>query len=188
MLAETTETFADQFDLSLLVGENNDGKFQAQYNVVLASLCLASPVFKAMHLGPFKEKDERIIRLPEDDPDGLSTLLRIMHFQFKALPKFTIDRIAKIAIMSDKYQCIEILHPWMDEIQETISASALDWAKVEDSLFAAWIFKEHDSFKKALRCIILDSKTNYRLDLMINERKVDEALLPEGMKSGFLDS
>ncbi|KAB5545489.1 hypothetical protein GE09DRAFT_1060951 [Coniochaeta sp. 2T2.1] len=74
-------------DLRLEVGPE-----EATYVVCSRTLSRASPVFKAMLYGSFAEakpadpKKTWIVKLPEDDPPALATLLNIMYGAFGKVP------------------------------------------------------------------------------------------------------
>ncbi|KAK5653078.1 hypothetical protein OQA88_9365 [Cercophora sp. LCS_1] len=87
-------------------------------------LCLASPVFKVMLTGNFREAREfrnlnaskegqtepYTIELPEDNPLGMTNLLHLLHFNFDKIPEtIAVKEIEYIAILCDKYQCAHIL-------------------------------------------------------------------------------
>lgn len=62
-----------------------------------------------MLLGPFKEKDSKVIELLEDDAESLELILRVAHLQFDKLPTFSRASVFKLAVTGDKYQCLPIL-------------------------------------------------------------------------------
>ncbi len=79
-------------------------------------LCLASPVFKAMISGKFKESIELAekrasstpyaLALPEDDAEATVLLCRTLHFSLCDVPeKPTSVCLEKLAYVCDKYQC-----------------------------------------------------------------------------------
>ncbi|KAK0629325.1 hypothetical protein B0T17DRAFT_597729 [Bombardia bombarda] len=82
-------------------------------------LSLASPVFNILLNGPFKEaadlKEKRSsselyeLNLPEDDPEAVIILLRLVHF--KAIESIPLDHmplsLERLAFLCDKYECTE---------------------------------------------------------------------------------
>ena len=145
-------TLTDSSDLQLFVGKKEDGTFRTQFDVASVALCLASPVFKAMLLGPFKEKDSKVIELPEDDAESLELFLRVAHLRFDTLPAFSKRRVQKLAVTGDKYQCLSVLYPW------------------------------RHAFRAALEHVILSaSKGETDSQLVVAGTKVREDLIPEGL-------
>ncbi|KAF7945757.1 uncharacterized protein EAE97_004795 [Botrytis byssoidea] len=77
-------------------------------------MSFASPVFKAMLTGEFREavelreKGGTKIPLPDDDVDAMITLVKVIHGRLKSISKCTnLILLTKIAILVDKYQCHE---------------------------------------------------------------------------------
>lgn len=83
-------------------------------------LSLASPVFRAMFSGKYKEAvalaDASVslvpytLDLPEDDAEATILLCRIMHFKTNdADDKPTPDTLQQLAMLADKYQCAHVV-------------------------------------------------------------------------------
>ncbi|KFY21379.1 hypothetical protein V493_07453 [Pseudogymnoascus sp. VKM F-4281 (FW-2241)] len=107
--------------------ENTGGKKKRIRELVVSSkvLSLASPVFKAMFCGNFKESIELAVKktsleptslepygisLPEDDADATTILCRVLHYKIDEIPeKPTTICLEKLAFLSDKYQCVNAL-------------------------------------------------------------------------------
>jgi hypothetical protein len=94
-----------------------DIKLEAQELTVSSKvLSLASPVFKAMISGKFKESIELAeakasskpyaLPLPETDAEAIIILCRILHYSLYNIPeKLTTVCLEKLAFLCDKYQC-----------------------------------------------------------------------------------
>jgi hypothetical protein len=83
-------------------------------------LSLASPVFKAMLSGRFKEGIDLAegiastkpytLNLPDDDAEATIILCKILHFNINNVPeKPTPVCLEKLAFLCDKYQCISAM-------------------------------------------------------------------------------
>jgi hypothetical protein len=83
-------------------------------------LSLASPVFRVMIGGKFKESVELAekkassetcdLPLPEDDAEATIIFCRILHFNVNGVPeKPTTVLLEKLAYLCDKYQCISAM-------------------------------------------------------------------------------
>jgi hypothetical protein len=99
-------------------GETVDKKLEVQELTVSSKvLSLASPVFKVMISGRFKESIELAekkassksyaLPLPENDAEATIILCRILHFSVNDVPKKpTTVCLEKLAFLCDKYQCL----------------------------------------------------------------------------------
>ena len=74
-----------------------------------------------MLFGPWKEakpaQGDWIVELPEDNPDGISSLLSIVHAQFTdtAVPNnISADLLYNILVVADKYDMVQKIRPWAD--------------------------------------------------------------------------
>jgi len=91
-----------------------------EFTVSSKVLSLASPVFKAMLSGRFKEgidlargiasTKSYALNLPDDDAEATIILCRILHFNINDVPeKPTPVCLEKLAFLCDKYQCISAM-------------------------------------------------------------------------------
>lgn len=98
------------------------GKKLETWELIVSSkvLSLASPVFRVMIGGRFKESVELAekktssetynLPLPEDDADATIILCRILHFSINDVPeKPTTVCLERLAYLCDKYQCISAM-------------------------------------------------------------------------------
>jgi hypothetical protein len=108
-------------DLILRVGaalDDKDGPIS--YRVCSSALRRASPVCKAMLFGPWREArpanecEPWRVELPEDSPRHLCVLLDIIHGNFSSVPQkpATIDDLACILSITDKYELAPSIQPW----------------------------------------------------------------------------
>ncbi|KAL1840022.1 hypothetical protein VTJ49DRAFT_893 [Mycothermus thermophilus] len=104
-------------DLILRVGVDFS---RQQFKVCSSTMRRASPVWKAMLFGPWKEAKPAagtwIVDLPEDDADRLRVLLDILHGNFDAVPEKIDDvlHLAKTLDIADKYDMISRIRPTPD--------------------------------------------------------------------------
>ncbi|KAI9645543.1 hypothetical protein NHQ30_006285 [Ciborinia camelliae] len=75
-------------------------------------LSVASPVFRRMFRGSFKEgielktTNKLTLPLPKDDPAAMKILINIFHGQYENVPgNIHVELLAKIAILVDYDQC-----------------------------------------------------------------------------------
>ncbi|KAK7734345.1 hypothetical protein SLS57_000038 [Botryosphaeria dothidea] len=63
---------------------------------------------------PFNEgtRGDRVIPLPDDDPEGLAILLNIAHFRFeRVLMVLTFHGLLHVAILTEKYRATKMVRP-----------------------------------------------------------------------------
>ncbi|KAI9882231.1 MAG: hypothetical protein M1823_006025 [Watsoniomyces obsoletus] len=129
-----------------LVGDSDELEVTVDVEVLVSSkhLSLASPVFKAMLRGSFRESvklantKEVEVRLPDDDADIMLLMLKVIHHHWRSASR-SIDfvTIKNVALMVDKYA-----------VKETAAAGFYIWLNVLeppepksfDSTVAAWLF------------------------------------------------
>ncbi|PNP78619.1 hypothetical protein FNYG_07965 [Fusarium nygamai] len=94
--------------------ENGDPN-QVVFRVSAKHLCLASPVFRRMIQGQFKESEPNEqglfeIRTSEWDAEALLIILDIIHGHHSSVPKRpSLDVIAQIGIIVDYDDCLEVV-------------------------------------------------------------------------------
>jgi hypothetical protein len=128
-------------------------------------LRLVSPVFRVLlqqHAhggGP----QRTTIPIHNDDPRALLILLYIFHHRTRKVPdSISLDSLAKIATLVDKYNCAEAVEPfsrvWIDKLKcnrpDAFSGTLLQW------LYIAWALKEPQEFKHAIRIAQRESCDN----------------------------
>ncbi|KAK5692388.1 hypothetical protein LTR97_010696 [Elasticomyces elasticus] len=104
-------TIAEEGDVILVL---DDGKKRIRVSAALLSM--ASSVFKAM-LGPhFLEgqvqrspENPQHIHLPEDDPEAMVTLSKLVHFDTPDDSTVGPRSLRKVAVVADKYDCTQAI-------------------------------------------------------------------------------
>jgi hypothetical protein len=135
-------------DLTLLVGESPVHRFMVSRN----TLCMASPVFRAMLTGRFIEAWKDEIQLEGDDPDAMLIVLRIAHLRFSEVKRFfrKPSELVSLAIICDKYDmvatCRPFIHDWMkkwlnkhDDNEEDRDENR-EYRIGQEGLWTAWVF------------------------------------------------
>jgi hypothetical protein len=137
-------------------------KYQSEHNVYIQvsakHLMLASPVFKSMLTGSWKESvtssklQNGSIEISTDswDIDAFLILLRIIHCQFNQVPrKLSLEMLAKVAVIVDYYKCKEVVQFFSDTW-----IVVLEEAYVEEysrdlilRLWIAWFFQLSSQFR-----------------------------------------
>ncbi|KAF7886461.1 hypothetical protein EAF00_010564 [Botryotinia globosa] len=140
--------------------------FRAGILVSSKHMSFASPVFKAMLTGEFREavelreKGRTEIPLPDDDVGAMITLVKVIHGRFKSVNKYpNLVLFAKLAILVDKYQCHEstefAVKIWTANPRPVPWSRS--WYNTACWLCVAWVFGLDDEFIKATEKIIRES-------------------------------
>ena len=105
-----------------VIGEEGAGRSR-DFLASSKLLKLASPVFAKMFAPCFREgaalrsstETCPTVQLEEDDPDAMELLLRALHFDTENVPETapSPDTLAKLSILSDKYDCNRAMKPWI---------------------------------------------------------------------------
>ncbi|AEO63655.1 uncharacterized protein THITE_2015701, partial [Thermothielavioides terrestris NRRL 8126] len=103
-------------DLLLRVGFERAGEEALEVQVCSATMRRASPVWKAMLFGPWKEskpaEGDWVADLPEDDPWPILVILRIIHGAFDEVPEdLSLSELSRILVYTDKYDMVHVLRP-----------------------------------------------------------------------------
>ncbi|QDS73117.1 hypothetical protein FKW77_001062 [Venturia effusa] len=96
-------------DLTLIVEEH---RFRVSRN----TLCMASPVWRAMLKGPFRESTQKEITLSDDEPQALLTVLRIVYLRtYEISREMSLSQLVSIATICDKYDTVAVCRPMVEE-------------------------------------------------------------------------
>jgi hypothetical protein len=105
--------------------DNHQHMEAKSYRVSSHVLSQLSPVFRAMFFGRFREADQEVVELPDDDPEAMKTLLHIAHLQFGPVYEVLdrnapnhdnyrlVDDVYGIVVVANKYLAVEQLRPWV---------------------------------------------------------------------------
>ncbi|KAF7530155.1 hypothetical protein G7054_g9668 [Neopestalotiopsis clavispora] len=105
--------------------DNHQHTAAMSFRVSSHVLSQLSPVFRAMFFGRFREADQEIVELPDDDPEAMETLLHIAHLQFgpacDIIGRHTatddnyrlVDDVYGLVVVANKYLAIDQLRPWV---------------------------------------------------------------------------
>lgn len=166
----------------LFILPSQNGERTARFQVNSNSLCLASPVFRAM-LGSnshFKEATALEARaknpasppveitLADDDPNALALVLRIIHHQNNSLPKtLSEDQLYEVAIICDKYDLRHALMLWLDQsFPPSIREDGI--VKAYKGLFMAYAFARPELFRQLSKQLILTCRPDMPAELVID--------------------
>ncbi|PQE15496.1 BTB POZ domain-containing protein [Rutstroemia sp. NJR-2017a WRK4] len=145
-------------------------------------MSLASPVFKAMLQGGFREGEELrgmkkiSLPLPDDDTEAMKILIHWVHCKLNSVPvKVNLELFTNIAILVDKYRMHEVLKIMTPIWTKHLEADMMKtWNSVVRWICIAWVFGMHEEFQKATQILHQQSKKH------ISQRMQEEnlSLLP----------
>ncbi|KAI5797525.1 hypothetical protein DFH27DRAFT_107042 [Peziza echinospora] len=121
-------SFYSNSDLTLkaILGEGDNKEKPVALHVASTALCIASPVFRAMLAqdkylegaglhSSRKLGQSYILQLPEDDAESLAILCHIIHLNHHKVPRsMTVERLARLCVVLDKYVCTLAAASWID--------------------------------------------------------------------------
>ncbi|KAI1015507.1 hypothetical protein LB504_011061 [Fusarium proliferatum] len=162
---DVTASIESPNDLKNLKPSNEHGQnVELCYRVSSAHLMLASPVFRAMLDGPFKEsshnKDGRFeVKTSECSAEALLILLDIMHGHHRDVPKtIEFSLLTEMAILVDYYECHEIVEMfaenWMASVIQEDDIEESDYPTNMSRLFISWVFGKIALFNSVVYSII----------------------------------
>lgn len=158
------EKIAPDGDILLIIGTPPTAKVV----VWSATLKRTLAVFSAMLSSKFSEgqgvgssQTPKEITLPDDDPIAISNMCNLTHghrLTVKQLPKIS-TRVLKLAIVIDKYACVEVLYyqtqaillKWLDEFPD---ADIIAYGQIAA---AAYLLDQPRVFNKATKGLIGES-------------------------------
>ncbi|CVL06758.1 uncharacterized protein FMAN_11859 [Fusarium mangiferae] len=161
---DVTSSIQSLDDLRNLKPSYDGQNVELCYRVSSAHLMLASPVFKAMIDGPFKEsshnKDGRFeVKTSECSAEALLILLDIIHGHHRDVPKtMEFSLLTEMAILVDYYECHEIVEMfaenWMASVIQEDDIEESDYQTNMSRLFISWVFGKIALFNSVVYSII----------------------------------
>ncbi|CZR54653.1 uncharacterized protein PAC_04537 [Phialocephala subalpina] len=173
------------------------------------AMSLASPVWKNFAYPPWNAADSGPVEeldFTEDDPNALLLLLQVIHFEFAPVKeqKPGTDQIYQLAILCDKYDCVHLVGPWLDDWLEKAESidvvrhhtylllkrfrggdnnSACKEVDSEKWLFIAWVFGKQEIFEQTAKNKLLRACTNEEGQLLTFKNELaPEAMPPDVLK------
>ncbi|KAI9048631.1 hypothetical protein LZ554_007463 [Drepanopeziza brunnea f. sp. 'monogermtubi'] len=141
-------------------GEGAAAEPQKGVDMLVSSkhLSLASPVFKAMLQGSFRESQilhstgKVEVPLPEDNPAHFEILLNLIHGRPKRVPtEVDLVTLTGLAILVDKYQLADVVDLykslWAQNLKDTFPEIYMSNMEMLSWLTFAWVFKLPEEFQ-----------------------------------------
>jgi hypothetical protein len=158
-------------DLTLNVGEDLNGEPTHRFRVSRHTMCMASPVWRAMLTGQFIEATKNEIPFVDDDPEALLLVLRVAHLKVHEVSRsLTLPQLINVATICDKYDTVSICQPFVGEwvqswlldsltqigqtINRHLSAGCEGW------LWVAWVFGYQKQFTELANLLRISIETD----------------------------
>lgn len=153
-------------DLRFEVGQETEGTTRTLI-VCSKAVARASMLFRTMLFGGFAAgkrtaTSEWTIALPEDNAEAFTTLMHMVHANFKMVPAtVTRDQLYEITILTDKYSMTEVLRPWANAWVSPFVAPYVPSAAGDERLiWIAWELGHRKLFKDTLTFLLLNASAN----------------------------
>ncbi|KAI3576470.1 hypothetical protein IWW34DRAFT_81968 [Fusarium oxysporum f. sp. albedinis] len=144
---------------------------------------LASPGFKAMLDGPFKESCRNQYgrfeaKAFEYSAEALLILLDIMHGHHRRVPKtMELSLLTEMAILVDYYMCHEIVEMfaenWIASVIQEDEIEGSDYQANISRLFISWVFEKTELFNSIVYSILKLAARPIRTDLPLPSTILD---------------
>jgi hypothetical protein len=116
----------------------------------------------------------------EDDADALLLILRIAHLDFISVKKrLSVEELYNLAILCDKYDCVHLIKPWVDEWLRDAELQIL--GESAKRLFIAWSFGRTERFKNAASVLLMQSGMDETGQLLDLKGQAIPEVMPPGM-------
>ncbi|KAK3299849.1 uncharacterized protein B0H64DRAFT_428024 [Chaetomium fimeti] len=120
------ESFDDHGNLTLIVGKANA---QVNFRVCSYSLRRVSARWHDLLYGPSSDPKDReglhgwVVRLPEDDPEAMRIVLRVVHGDLSNMPVIlSQDALSHLTALCERHNMVGLLKPfwggWVDKLPE----------------------------------------------------------------------
>jgi hypothetical protein len=150
--------------------EDSNEEQRVRIRVSSKHMKLASPVFRRMSTGPWKESQdlaagERIeIKRGDRDVesiDALLILMNVIHGHGRKVPReVTLDTLADIAMHVDYMECYEAVDVmaeiWIDKLLKSMPFTFCD--DIVSWIFISWVFQQPSAFTTATKIAVTQSQ------------------------------
>jgi len=176
-----TTDIAPDGDVTLIIGPE-----KASFKVFSQVLKISSKVFPAMFNPQFREGQSLLqhssttIPLPEDDPEAMETLLRVLHGSdsWTHYLKFDGGHILRVAIATDKYDCNVAMGPVARICLDTAAKNEeIKTEELLDWLMAAYWLEDHQGFEELSLRLVMEHQGSYLTACKADNSNLDQETL-----------
>lgn len=128
--------------------DNSTHQKEVRFRLSSKHIILASPYFKTMLGGPWREADELELEADDWDTEALLIIMRVIHGQNQHVPRLIkLELLAKIAVLVDYYECRDAIdlaaEIWIKQLTppEEPSKDLVFW------LLISWVFRREEIFR-----------------------------------------
>lgn len=139
--------------------EHDDVTFAA-FKVSSTAMIRASPFWEKVFLGPWAESQpghSKILNYTEDDPKSLEILLNTIHLRFNRVPQvLTLEVLASMAVLTDKFRATSVVGPWMNRWVEALKGTLHTDGSETEWIWISWEYGFEDIFDIAYRRLCIN--------------------------------
>lgn len=166
--------------------QDQDNGTTTYFRVSSKVLRLASPVFVSMFNPYFREGQALlhgqcpVIELEDDDPQLIGLVLNVLHYRAGGEDYVTnAERLARLAIHCDKYDCIKALGPWVSHWFKKVERKSQP-KEFGFMLLAAYLFNDSEKFMELSKAASTELTPNFSMEW---EEEEILAILPDCISS-----
>lgn len=180
-------------DLTLLLeDEDSSGIIVKTFLVSAKAMSLASPVWRTMldPEGPWRKQHSGNLRMMDDEPDALLTLLDIAHLNFEEVPAtLSFEKLVHLSVLCDKYDTITLVRPWVVTwIRDLQQVRPVCDPGFEEWLFVAWVFGEKNIYEQVSKDLVLSIRTDGKGGYLTKQGKPMSENMPPGAKDAIVEA
>ncbi|KAI1111503.1 hypothetical protein F5Y14DRAFT_310712 [Nemania sp. NC0429] len=163
--------------------------------VCTSSLACASPIWRAMlfcdaararDAEPHVRQEQIQTMELSGDPEAVSLLFHIIHFNFSHVPKEpTLNQLFEIGKSACQYRCTHIVYPWAEQWLSRLSnfESQVDcYSHCHKALHIAWTFGELKLFRDTVDALIVSARIDANGKIVnISGHPLEDMLMPRDL-------
>ncbi|TRX90819.1 hypothetical protein FHL15_008223 [Xylaria flabelliformis] len=190
-LSESPATsFHPDADLEVVITKANGE--HTTYIVCASALACASPIWRTMlyqkaacdrgaNNGTKQDRSETM-KLT-GDPEAIGVLFRIIHYDFKHVPKEpTLDKMFELAKSVCQYRCAHVLYPWAGQWVASLTNFVAEvdcYSECHKALHVAWTFGELKLYRETVDALIVSAKIDGNGKIVnISGQPLEDMIMP----------
>ncbi|KAI1741510.1 hypothetical protein F4680DRAFT_464532 [Xylaria scruposa] len=190
-------SFHRDADLEVVIPKSNGE--HTIYSVCASALACASPTWRTMlyRHAEFarvnnKQDQSRTMKLT-GDPEAIGVLFRIIHYDFKHVPKEpTLDQMFELAKSACQYKCTHILYPWARQWVASLTNFVAEvdcYVECHKALYVAWTFGELKLYRETVDALIVSAKIDGNGKIVnIAGKPLEDMLMPHDLLEVIIET
>ncbi|KAI0543800.1 hypothetical protein F4679DRAFT_592258 [Xylaria curta] len=193
-------SFHRDADLEVVIPKPN-GK-HTTYSVCASALACASPIWRTMlyqdaacarGANDGKKEDQSQTMKLTGDPEAIGLLFRIIHYDFKHVPKEpTLGQMFELAKSACQYKCTHILYPWAEQWVTSLTNFVAEvdcYIECHKALYVAWTFGELKLYRETVDALIVSAKIDGNGKIVnISGKPLEDMLMPHDLLEVIIET